>query len=379
MSGSLVINPGRIGRVSFGILEAPSVQWLRPNEDAEWDAFVAEHRYGLVYHLSAWKKVLHSAFPHIRGGFLVLRDCKTGGIQAGMPVYTVKSWLLGRRVSSLPFSSFSDPLITSAEQFRLLLPELEALRQRTNSRVVEVRSTRTVLELAETALEPPSSYKHHYLPLDRDLDEILRGFSKSSVRQKIQQAERAGVIVEEQDSEDGLKLCHNILAATRSRRALPVLPYVFFRAMGECLRPQHLKVFLAYQGGQPVAFHLILRFKDLWISEYSGNTDEAQNGVNQLLYWDSIKRAHADGAKTFSLGRTSLSNEGLLSYKRRWAPVEEDLTEFNLYPEASSGAKEGKKRSRENSMAYRLTRALLSRAPAPLSRMIGSYCYRHLG
>jgi hypothetical protein len=380
MSGSPVINPGLIGIASFRVLEAPSVQWLRPSEDDEWDAFVAEHPYGLVYHLSAWKKVLHSAFPHIRGGFLVLRDCKTGGIQAGMPVYTVKSWLLGRRVSSLPFSSFSDPLITSTEQFRLLLPELEALRRRTKSRVVEVRSTRTVPELAETALEPTSSYTHHYLPLDRDLDEIFRGFAKSSVRQKIRQAERAGVVVEERDGEESLKVCHTILAATRSRHSLPVLPYTFFRAMGQWLQPKRLKVFLAYQDGKPVAFHLILRFRDLWISEYSGNTNEARNGVNQFLYWETIKRAHADGMKTFSFGRTSsTTNEGLLSYKRRWAPVEQDLVEFNLYPHAGSTAKDGITKPRESSLAYRLVRLVLSIAPAPLSRVIGSYCYRHLG
>jgi hypothetical protein len=128
-----------------------------------------------------------------------------------------------------------------------------------------------------------------------------------------------------------------------------------------------------------VAFHLILRFSDLWISEYSGNTDEAQNGVNQLLYWETIKAAHAAGAKTFSFGRTSATNEGLLSYKRRWAPVEEDLAEFSLYPNTGSAAKEGAKTSRENSLAYRLTQLVLSKAPDPISRAIGNYCYRHLG
>jgi hypothetical protein len=258
-------------------------------------------------------------FSSHTGQFLVLRDSETGRIQSGMPIYSVKSWLLGNRVSSPPFSSFCDPLFTSVEQFRMLVPELEALRQGTNSRVAKVRSTRTVPELTETALEPTSSYKHHYLPLDRDLDEIFRGLAKSSVRQKIRQAERAGVVVEERDGEESLKLCHSILAATRSRHSLPILPYSFFRAMGQRLQPNRLKIFLAYQNGEPVAFHLILRFKDLWISEYSGNTNEAPKGVNQLLYWETIKHAHADGMKTFSFGRTSSTNEGLLSYRRRWA------------------------------------------------------------
>jgi hypothetical protein len=369
----------QLSKVHSRVAASSSVQWLGPHEDTEWDAFVADHPFGLVYHLSAWKNVLHSAFPHIRGGFLVLRDGGSGRIQAGMPVYTVKSWLLGRRISSLPFSSFCDPLVTSAEQFSMLLPELEALRKRSKSRLVEVRSSRTGEHLEESSLERSSTYKHHYLFLNDDLDELFRRFSKSSVRQKIQQAERAGVTVEKRDDEQGLKICHTILAATRSRRALPVLPFSFFRAMGEFLRPQHLKIFLAYQAGKPVAFHLILRFSDLWISEYSGNTDEAQNGVNQLLYWETIKAAHAAGAKTFSFGRTSATNEGLLSYKRRWAPVEEDLAEFSLYPNTGSAAKEGAKTSRENSLAYRLTQLVLSKAPDPISRAIGNYCYRHLG
>jgi hypothetical protein len=379
VSESSVITPGTLDEVPLRMVASPSVQWLGTNDDAEWDQFVENHPHGLVYHLSSWRNVLQSAFPHIKGGFLVLRADKAGRIQAGMPVYTVKSWLLGKRISSLPFSSFCDPLVTSAGQFREFLPELDALRRRTKSRMVEVRTTRTTALLEKSGLDRSSSYKHHYLFLKPDLDELFRSFSKSSVRQKIQQAERAGVVVEERDDEASLRLCHSILADTRSRRSLPVLPYSFFEAMGKSLGVGNLKIFLAHQDGKPVAFHLILRFRDLWISEYSGNTDEAQNGVNQLLYWETMKRAHADGAKTFSFGRTSASNEGLLSYKRRWAPVEEDLAEFSLYADNHNVGKEVTKSPRENSLPYRLTKMLLSKAPAPISHAIGNYCYRHLG
>jgi hypothetical protein len=53
--------------------------------------------------------------------------------------------------------------------------------------------------------------------------------------------------------------------------------------------------------------------------------------------------------------------------------------EFNLYPEAGTAAREDNKPPRESSVAYRLTGVFLSKAPAPLARMIGNYCYRHLG
>src|SRR5438552_243855 len=183
-----------------------TVHWLSPEEERQWDAFVTGHPLGCVYHLSAWKGVLEEAFPHIRGRFLALRDGLTGQIRAGLPLYTVTSWLLGNRIVSVPFASACDPLISTPEEFALLLP--------------------------------------------------------------------------------------------------------------------------AIQEGKAVACHLVLRFKDRWNSEYSGNTNSAITGANQLLYWDAIQRAQASGAQRFSLGRTSPHHLGLLSYKQRWAPVEEDLTHF---------------------------------------------------
>src|ERR1700691_3462068 len=96
-----------------------TIHWISPDEYGEWDAFVTRHPLGLVYHLSSWQKVLDSAFEHIRGQFLVLRD-ERGEIQAGLPIYTVKSWLLKDRTVSVPFATMCDPLISSKQDFDLL-------------------------------------------------------------------------------------------------------------------------------------------------------------------------------------------------------------------------------------------------------------------
>jgi hypothetical protein len=187
------------------------------------------------------------------------------------------------------------------------------------------------------------------------------------------------VTVDEREDESGMDICHSILEETRSRLALPVLPYPFFQALRRWLWPKHLKVFVAMQNEKPMAFHLVLRFKELWISEYSGDSRQAINGVNQLLYWETIKRAKAEGATCFSFGRTSATNEGLLAYKRRWNAVEEDLAEFSLAAAEKSKESEEPRRAREGSAAYRLVRLVLANAPKPIYRMIGDYCYRHLG
>jgi lipid II:glycine glycyltransferase (peptidoglycan interpeptide bridge formation enzyme) len=142
--------------------------------------------------------------------------------------------------------------------------------------------------------------------------------------------------------------------------------------------PEHVTAFIALHERKAVAFHLVLKFKDLWISEHSGNVNGAVNGTNQLLYWETIRQAQLEGAKKFSFGRTSAANEGLLAYKRRWAPLEEDIFEF-VYPASEKARLPEDTPPREQSLAYRMMRSFLSHAPMPLYRLVGNYCYRHLG
>ena len=121
---------------------------------------------------------------------------------------------------------------------------------------------------------------------------------------------------------------------------------------------------------------MVLSFKGLWISEQSGSTDDAHSGVNQLIYWETIRRAQSSGAHTFSFGRTCITNEGLLSYKRRWNPTEEDLFDFTAPVERAQAIVE---HGREQSTSYRLVRSILAKTPTPLYDAIGAFCYRHLG
>ena len=77
-----------------------------------------------------------------------------------------------------------------------------------------------------------------------------------------------------------------------------------------------------------------------------------------------------------------MHNEGLLSYKRRWSTIEEKLTDYT-----SRRIAEPPKRRRsaktppalEDSRLYRLCRQVIARVPMPVYKMVGDFCYRHLG
>jgi hypothetical protein len=376
------MKPHSIGTIAPVPEKISVVDWLRPDHESEWDAFVRQHPAGLVYHLSAWKRVLESAFPQIRGRFLVARDGETGHIHAGLPVYTVKSWLLGNRTVSVPFATMCDPLVSSAEEFGLFLPELQELQQKTKSRRVEIRARLAAdLVLNGGALSGDVGFKHLYLSLkqEQDRDALFHTFSRTCVRKNITKAQRAGVIVEQRCDEASMLICYGILVESRRRLSLPQMPYAFFKAMLEHLSPEHLNIFLALHEGKPVGCFILLRMGDFWTAEYAGVTDDAPAGVDQMLYWETIKKAKDHGGKIYSFGRTAVANEGLLAYKRRWAPLEEDLVDFTFDARGSLTEKVGKAHHSDSSLAYRAARAVLGRVPRPVYRLIGDFWYHHLG
>jgi hypothetical protein len=358
-----------------------SAHWLSQAQESEWDTFVLKHPLGSVYHTREWKGAIEQAFLHIRGRFLVLREGGSGPIQGGLPIYRVSSWLLGSHIASVPFATVCDPLVSTLGQWEVLAPELERERDGTRSKKLEIRAVLCPEQLPPS-FESNSLFRHHALPLDRDFDNLCLRFDKQSVRQKAEKARKAGVIIEERNDKEGLVASHSLLAMTRRRLSLPPMPYRFFEAIQNNLRPEHLKIFLAYQNAKPIACHIVLIFKDQWISEYSGNADGVISGVNQLLYLETIRQACAEGARRFSFGRTSIHSEGLLSYKRRWGTTEEKLTNYTLHRDRSNN-----KRIRvrddvspsEDSPLYMLCKQVIAKAPLPVCKMIGNFCYRHLG
>ena len=363
------------------MLERPTstVQWLSPAQEAEWDAFVHGHEQGLVYHLSAWKKTLEDAFPHISGRFLTLRDGSSGEIVAGLPVYRVRSWLLGNRIVSIPFASFCNPLVSGHGQLDVLLSELVDEYEQSASDRLEIRVRASVQQPSHPPLSRIAQFKHNFLPLDRDPDELFDTLAKTSICQKVHKARRAGVVIEEAEDEKSLKICHAILVRLRHRLSLPAIPYSFFEAMRRHLWPGHMKVFLALERNKPVACHLVLTYKDLWTSEYSASAYNALHGANQLLYWETIRRAMDAGAKVFSFGRTSVSNLGLLSYKRRWHTAEEDLSEYVLSRSGTPERAPGGLVELVGPRARAAFKLLLRNSPLSVNRLIGTYCYRHMG
>lgn len=353
-----------------------TVDRIKPTESEAWDAFVMGHPLGRIYHLTTWKSVIESAFPHIHGDVLVIRN-NDGEIQGGMPIYNVRSWLLKNRIVSVPFATVCDPLFSTGEDFLRCWEVILNTYKRNNSKRVEIRTYKASKDCLPIPMRKGAIYMHHSLLLEPSEEALLRSFQESCIRSRIKKASKSGVIVEEAGDIESLRQFHAMLAATRRRLALLPMPIRFFEAIHQWMIPEHARLYLARSGKQPVGGVLIFKFRNCWIAEYSGHFDNAPPGTDQLLYWHAIRAAKADRADHFSFGRTSPDNTGLLEYKRRWATVEDELTDF-VWSSEPDESHRGSHLGSHSDGAYAIAR-LFQRAPASIRRYLGDFCYRHLG
>jgi len=352
------------------------VVWLKPEQMSQWDAFVKKHPFGWVSHLSAWEEVVEKSFKHIKGHFVAIWDDTSGRIVAGIPIYHVKSWLTGDRLVSVPFITHGEALISSPQHMAVLLPEILEFYKKSKASYVELNCWRSAPLIRTSLLSESFYYKHHYLPLDRSPEELKKTFHKSSVQRKITQAIKNNLTLRLGRNERDLSIFYHIFSQTRRRLGLPPFPYTFFKFSWDILYPSGLlTLLLVIYKGHPVASSVLFKFGEMVVSEFNCDTGEFRNlGVNQFCDWEAIKLAYREGYKTFSFGRTSPKNKGLMVHKGRWGTKVDDLPRFFL-----PGSFGEKPRESESSWKYRLIAKLSQKAPEPLFHMLGQLVYRHMG
>jgi hypothetical protein len=347
---------------------------INPLDDPRWDEFVKRHPWGWIYHLSKWQRVLVSSFPHIKGHCLAV--IKRGRIRAGLPLYSVDSWLLGRRLVSVPFGTLCDPLVTIEDEMRLLIDRAVQLSQELACQRLEVRVTQGAGLLQDDRLEAMFPYVQHFLPLQEDLEKIKKGFHRTCVRQRISRAENSGLDLIVGNSLEDIKTFFDLYVKTRRRLSLPPQPFRFFENIWKIFGPSgEARVLLALKEGKALAGLILLCYGDRVSAEFAGSDARYKDlSPNHFLFWGAIQMAKKEGAQVFDFGRTSPGNKPLMDFKRHWGTSTMDLGEF-IHPRNEAKSGNGK----EHTWAYRLVKTVCEKTPERWFCRVGEFCYRHLG
>jgi lipid II:glycine glycyltransferase (peptidoglycan interpeptide bridge formation enzyme) len=149
------------------------------------------------------------------------------------------------------------------------------------------------------------------------LEELFRNLHKDCIQRKVRRAEKEELSYEKGNSEQFLQKFYRLQLRTRLRHRLPPQPLQWFRnliaSMGE-----NLIIRVASKDGSAIAAIMTLSYEKTITYKY-GCSDERFNhlGGVPFLFWKTIQEAKSEGMNRLDLGRSELTNVGLITFKDR--------------------------------------------------------------
>ncbi len=344
---------------------------IDPLTDSRWLDLLDHHPRASVFHTRGWLEALRRTYGYQP---VVFTTCAPDtSLSNGILFCHVNSWLTGRRLVSLPFSDHCEPLVRNSLDLEFLLSSLKANQASHQWKYIELRPIEDSdpHHSREDDFRPSERYLLHTIDLRPASNDLFRQFHKDSVQRRIRKAEKEGLSYECGHSESLLEQFYQLAVGTRRRHRVPPQSLDWYRNLITSLGDA-LDIHVASKNGSPVASIITLRFKDAVVYKY-GSSNATQNhlGATPFLFWRAIERAKEHGAILFDLGRSDLDNQGLITFKDRWASRRVDLTYWR-FPGTPYVA-------HKPSAVRKIAKAIVGYLPDSLLKITGRLVYPHVG
>lgn len=300
---------------------------IDPRTDLRWEALMTSLPTSPIYH-PAWHEVMEEAYSY-RSIHLACED-STGRLVGILPLFLQQGWRSGRVLRSVS----NGPLVCDEQANAALL---QAAVERTRS----MPDTRLHLKLAAQAVDNPvdglvgvPAYEIYALALPEQIE--LLHFD-STIRRAVNKAIKSGVQVREAETEAELRAWYQLYLETMRKLFVVPYPYRYYQVAWRRLRSKGLlRLLLAEQveAGQRrlLGGNLLLLYGQV-VSFISGGWREEDQALraNDILHWQAIRNACAEGFRRYDFGNVDLDNPGLARYKRKWGAQAEMIYDYS-YP-----------------------------------------------
>jgi CelD/BcsL family acetyltransferase involved in cellulose biosynthesis len=346
---------------------------INPLQDPRWPRLVERHPLASVFHSVAWLKALQQTYGYEPIVFTSSLD--TEELIDGIVSCSVRSWITGNRLVSLPFSDHCDPLIDEPEALIQAIAAANAYVRERRWLYFEMRPLNR-LSCEDSSPQFGELYVHHQLDLTPPLESLFKHFHKDSTQRKIRRAEREDIVCKEGTSDALLSAFYSMFLITRRRHNIPPQPMRWFRNLIDSFK-EALRIRVAFKDVQPVAAILTLQHKNTLTYKY-GCSDASMNkfGGTQILFWKAIEEAKRLGLTQFDLGRSDAKHAGLITFKDRWGASRSDISYLRYYASGKAGSRST---MTVGGWKLRVAKHIFAHSPDKLLGAVGSLFYRHVG
>ena len=272
----------------------------------------------------AWIRALSSTYGLAIEAMVV---SSADGVEAAV-LFSEINDIRGKRISSLPFSDYLDPMVGDLASWKRLVDPLIA-----RGVPLRFRCVHNNVPLADNRFHRSVTAHWHAADLRRSEAETDASLRDSALR-NVRKATRSGVVVREGRSLDDLRTFYRMHCHIRkSKYQLFAQPFSFFENLhAEFSEGGRLIVLLAEVDGVAIGGIVFLVQGDTLYYKFNASLETALR-PNDLLVWTGLGLGRAMGLASLDFGISDLDQPGLVRFKQKFATEERPVTNLVWRPE----------------------------------------------
>lgn len=291
------------------------IKTLEDRDGPAWDAFVRATPSASFFHLSGWRTAIRKAFGH---DCHFLMACNGAGeIRGVLPLVHSRGRLFGNRLISTAFCVEGGIAALDDAAAAALEAQAIALAERLRVDCLELRGGPTRMDGWIRRAHQYASFRR---TIGADAEANLKAIPRKQ-RAVVRKAIGLGLTVE---TVPDVHRLHRLYAESVRNLGTPVFPRRWFTALVEEFRDE-CEIVTVLDGGQPLSAVLNFFFRDTVLPYYGGGVAAARGGANDLMYWDTLRRAGERGLSAFDFGRSKVGT-GAFDFKKNWGFEPEPLS-----------------------------------------------------
>jgi lipid II:glycine glycyltransferase (peptidoglycan interpeptide bridge formation enzyme) len=341
---------------------------VNPLEISDWNNDVlslGNNNYS-IFHSVEWAKLLHDSYNYTPN-YLISKSNNV--FTSIIPFMLINNFRVNKRMVSLPFSDYCEPLVSNEKHFKTLLDYLISHCEKQHIRSFEIRGGKEYLTSAQSAY----SYYEHILGLGGKEEELFKKFNETT-RRNIKKAINEEIQASIDYDLNSLNEFYRLNCITRKKHGLPPQPKSFFIKIFQYLIKSKIAFIVsAKYNGETIASSIYMHFGKKAYYKYGASDGRFQNlRPNNLVMWEAIKHFNERKFNTFHFGRTEFVNDGLRRFKLGWGTVEKTINAYNYSIDEKAFVQ-------KNIKTTGLHNVVFSKLPIPILKSIGSAFYKYMG
>lgn len=284
--------------------------------------------------------------------------------EKGPVVAETRSLFFKSKGISFPFSDHYSFPVENPEEEREYINKAIKLGQRRNWNYFEYRG----IKKENGIINGSAEYYLHILDLKNPLRDI-NAHLKKRIQRNIRKGEQIGIEVSFLSGRKEMMQFYKLHCRTRKRHGVPPQPYLFFKNIYKnFIENGQGFIARAIDQGKVLSAMIFLMNGSTAIYKFGASSKQGlKERASYKLMWDAICHLKTEyNVEQLDLGRTSVTNKGLLLFKDGWTTSRLELT-YSIYPI---------KAEESESRDIRKLERLFKHCPLPILRLIGTVLYR---